>query len=86
MPSIDRRNRWARARAFIAVPFNTALARVEQIRAAAGIDLITPCPEVLREVMSIVYEGVKAREPVPRDLRHRRDWSRGQGRHALTDQ
>ena len=35
--------------------------------AAAGIDLITPAPEVQREVMSIVYDGVKAGEPVPRE-------------------
>ena len=35
--------------------------------AAAGIDLITPAPEVQREVMSIIYDGVKAGEPVPRE-------------------
>ncbi len=35
--------------------------------AAAGIDLVTPAPEVQREVMSIVYDGVKAGEPVPRE-------------------
>jgi aspartate racemase len=35
--------------------------------AAAGIDLITPAPEVQREVMSIVYDGVKAGEAVPRE-------------------
>ncbi len=35
--------------------------------AAAGIDLITPAPEAQREVMSIVYDGVKAGEPVPRE-------------------
>ena len=34
--------------------------------AAAGVDLVTPSPEVQREVMSIIYEGVKAGEPVPR--------------------
>jgi len=35
--------------------------------AAAGIDLITPAPEVQREVMAIVYDGVKAGEVVPRE-------------------
>lgn len=34
--------------------------------AAAGVDLVTPSPEVQREVMSIIYDGVKAGEPVPR--------------------
>jgi aspartate racemase len=34
--------------------------------AAAGIDLLTPSPEVQREVMSIIYDGVKAGMPVPR--------------------
>ena len=35
--------------------------------AAAGIDLLTPSPEVQHEVMSIIYDGVKAGEPVPRE-------------------
>ncbi|HYN65875.1 MAG TPA: amino acid racemase [Ornithinibacter sp.] len=34
--------------------------------AAAGVDLVTPSPDVQREVMSIIYDGVKAGEPVPR--------------------
>jgi aspartate racemase len=34
--------------------------------AAAGVDLVTPSPEIQREVMSIIYDGVKAGEPVPR--------------------
>ncbi len=34
--------------------------------AAAGIDLVTPSPEVQREVMAIVYDGVKAGVPVSR--------------------
>jgi aspartate racemase len=33
---------------------------------AAGVELVTPSPEVQREVMSIIYDGVKAGEPVPR--------------------
>jgi len=35
--------------------------------AAAGIDLLTPSPEVQREVMAIVYDGVKAGVPVSRE-------------------
>jgi len=35
--------------------------------AAAGIDLVTPSPEVQREVMAIVYDGVKAGVPVSRE-------------------
>jgi aspartate racemase len=35
--------------------------------AAAGVELVTPTPEVQREVMSIIYDGVKAGEPVPRE-------------------
>lgn len=33
--------------------------------AAAGVDLVTPSPEVQREVMSIIYDGVKAGKAVP---------------------
>jgi aspartate racemase len=36
------------------------------VAAAAGIDLLTPSPEVQREVMTIIYDGVKAGEPGPR--------------------
>ncbi len=35
--------------------------------AAVGVDLVTPSPEVQREVMWIIYDGVKAGEPVPRE-------------------
>lgn len=35
--------------------------------AAAGVDLVTPSPEVQRALMSIIYDGVKAGEPVPRE-------------------
>ena len=35
--------------------------------AAAGIDLLTPSPEVQREVMAIVYDGVKAGVSVSRE-------------------
>jgi aspartate racemase len=35
--------------------------------AAAGVDLLTPSAQVQREVMSIVYAGVKAGEPVARE-------------------
>jgi aspartate racemase len=35
--------------------------------AAAGLDLLTPSSEVQREVMSIIYDGVKAGEPVSRE-------------------
>ena len=35
--------------------------------AAAGVELLTPFPEVQHEVMSIIYDGVKAGEPVARD-------------------
>jgi len=34
--------------------------------AAAGVDLVAPSAEVQREVMSIIYDGVKAGEPVSR--------------------
>ena len=34
--------------------------------AAAGVEVVTPEPDVQREVMSIVYDGVKAGRPVPR--------------------
>jgi aspartate racemase len=35
--------------------------------AAAGLDLLTPSAEVQREVMAIIYDGVKAGEPVSRE-------------------
>ena len=35
--------------------------------AAAGVDLVLPEPEVQREVMTVIYDGVKAGMPVPRD-------------------
>lgn len=35
--------------------------------AAAGVDLLTPSADVQREVMSIIYDGVKAGMPVPRE-------------------
>ncbi len=35
--------------------------------AAAGLDLLTPSAEVQREVMSIIYDGIKAGMPVPRE-------------------
>ena len=35
--------------------------------AAAGVDHVTPSAEVQRELMSIIYDGVKAGEPVPRE-------------------
>jgi aspartate racemase len=35
--------------------------------AVAGVDLLTPTAEVQQEVMSIIYDGVKAGEPVPRE-------------------
>jgi aspartate racemase len=34
--------------------------------AAAGVDLVVPAEQVQREVMAIIYEGVKAGEPVSR--------------------
>lgn len=34
--------------------------------AAAGVEVVTPEPHVQREVMSMVYDGVKAGMPVPR--------------------
>ena len=34
--------------------------------AAAGVELVVPDPDVQREVMSIIYDGVKAGMPVPR--------------------
>lgn len=34
--------------------------------AAAGVDVVVPEAEVQREVMSIIYDGVKAGRPVPR--------------------
>lgn len=35
--------------------------------ASAGVDLVLPEPEVQREVMTVIYDGVKAGMPVPRD-------------------
>ena len=35
--------------------------------AAAGLELLTPSPDVQQEVMSIIYEGVKAGESVSRE-------------------
>jgi len=35
--------------------------------AAAGVELLTPTPQMQREVMSIIYDGVKAGRPVPRE-------------------
>jgi len=32
----------------------------------AGVELVVPGPEVQREVMSVIYDGVKAGRPVPR--------------------
>ena len=52
--------------------------------AAAGIELLTPAPEVQREVMSIVYDGVKAGVPVPRERFDALvDHLRGQGAEAV---
>ena len=52
--------------------------------AAAGVDLVTPTPEVQREVMSIIYDGVKAGEPVPRERFDAVvDHLRGQGAEAV---
>ena len=52
--------------------------------AAAGVELITPTPEVQREVMSIIYDGVKAGEPVPRERFDAVvDHLRGQGAEAV---
>jgi aspartate racemase len=46
----------------------TLLAGTYAVAAAdAGVDLLTPAPEVQREVMSIIYDGVKAGMPVPRE-------------------
>jgi aspartate racemase len=46
----------------------TLLAGTYAVAAAdAGVDLLTPSPEVQREVMSIIYDGVKAGMPVPRE-------------------
>lgn len=45
----------------------TLLAGTYAVAAAdAGVDLLTPSPEVQREVMSIIYDGVKAGMPVSR--------------------
>ncbi|WP_082589536.1 amino acid racemase [Nostocoides sp. Soil756] len=33
----------------------------------AGVELVVPGPEVQREVMSVIYDGVKAGRPVPRE-------------------
>jgi aspartate racemase len=33
----------------------------------AGIEVVVPEPEVQREVMSVIYDGVKAGRPVPRE-------------------
>ena len=46
--------------------------------AAAGVDLVLPDPEVQREVMTVIYDGVKAGVPVSRDrfdalVQHLRD-------------
>ena len=35
--------------------------------AAAGLELVVPTPEVQQEVMAIIYDGVKAGMPVPRE-------------------
>ena len=52
--------------------------------AAAGLELLTPSPEVQREVMSIIYDGVKAGEPVPRKRFDAVvDHLRGQGAEAV---
>ena len=52
--------------------------------AAAGVELVTPSPDVQREVMSIIYDGVKAGEPVPRERFDAVvDHLRGQGAEAV---
>jgi aspartate racemase len=35
--------------------------------AAAGVELVLPTDDVQREVMSVIYDGVKAGNPVPRE-------------------
>ncbi len=35
--------------------------------AAVGVELVLPAPDVQREVMEVIYEGVKAGVPVPRE-------------------
>ena len=46
----------------------TLLAGTYAVAAAeAGVELLTPTPEVQREVMAIIYDGVKAGMPVPRE-------------------
>ena len=63
----------------------TLLAGTYAVAAAdAGVDLLTPALEVQREVMSIIYDGVKAGMPVPRERFDAVvDHLRGQGAQAV---
>jgi aspartate racemase len=63
----------------------TLLAGTYAVAAAeAGVELLTPSPEVQREVMSIIYDGVKAGMPVSRKRFDAVvDHLRGQGAQAV---